>query len=188
MRRESPFTRVAKTINRKEKITRRLSFLMRMELLIPWDEIIHCISPFYPSGRRGRPPIELGKMIRMYFLQRWYEFADEALEDAIYDSAAMQQFIGINVERENIPDATTLLKFRRLLNESGMTEEINALAQSSVARAGLHLRLGTVVEAMAVPVHKSSRDAAHPITSLMNGRASDPLWDFAFHATRNQVV
>ncbi|HDR9880349.1 TPA: transposase [Burkholderia cenocepacia] len=173
-----------KKANRKNKTTRRMAFLMKMDNLIPWDQLADFISPIYPSGKRGRPPIELRKMIRMYFLQRWYELADEALEDAIHDSTAMQQFIGIDIAFENIPDATTLLKFRRLLNDAGLTEEINELVVESVARAGFNIRSGTVSEASAVPVHKPLRDFRYSWNSSDHDRNTDPLWNFAFHTSR----
>src|ERR1039458_9706923 len=99
----------------KKKVTRREKFLTRMEALIPWAKLLAVIEPFYPKGQRGRPPIGLERMLRVYFLQQWYGLADEVLEDALYDSQAMQGFARIDLAAEGVPDATTLLKFRRLL-------------------------------------------------------------------------
>src|ERR1700727_1920566 len=101
----------------KKKITRREKFLGEMEVLVPWARLIGVVEPHYPSGKRGRPPVGLERMLRIYFLQQWYGLADEALEDAIYDSQAMRIFVGVDLSTEAVPDATTVLKFRRLLEE-----------------------------------------------------------------------
>src|SRR5271170_670320 len=108
----------------KKKITRREKFLGRMEEIIPWAALLAVLEPFYPKGKRGRPPIGLERMLRVYFLQQWYGLADEALEDAIYDSQAMRIFVGIDLSVEAVPDATTLLKFRRLLEKHSLTKRI----------------------------------------------------------------
>jgi IS5 family transposase len=99
----------------KKKRTRREKFLADMERVVPWSRLVAVIEPLYPtSGRVGRQPMGVSKMLRMYLLQQWYGLADEALEDSIYDSQALRDFVGIDLSRESVPDATTLLKFRRL--------------------------------------------------------------------------
>ena len=108
----------------KKKVTRRERFLAQMDALVPWQRLIDALSPSYfpnSAGKRGRPPIGLERMLRIYFLQQWYALADEALEDAIYDSQAMRDFVGIDLAIESVPDATTLLRFRHLL-EQGLGE------------------------------------------------------------------
>ena len=87
----------------KKKITRREKFLARMETLIPWSQLLAVIEPCYPKGERGRPPIGLERMLRVYFLQQWYALADEALEDALYDSQALQGFARIDLHAEGVP-------------------------------------------------------------------------------------
>ena len=91
----------------KKKVTRRERFLGEMEGLVPWPRLVTVIEPYYPKGERGRPPIGIERMLRIYFLQQWYALADEALEDAIYDSQAMRTFAGIDLSVEAVPDATT---------------------------------------------------------------------------------
>ena len=109
----------------KKKRTRREKFLAEMERIVPWSRLIAVIEPMYPkSGRVGRPPIGVAKMLRMYCLQQWYGLADEALEDALYDSQALRDFVGIDLSRESVPDATTLLKFRRLLVDHDLTAKL----------------------------------------------------------------
>ena len=107
----------------KKKVTRRERFLAQMEVLVPWQRLIDALSPSYfpnAAGKRGRPPIGLERMLRIYFLQQWYALADEALEDAIYDSQAMRDFVAI----ESVPDATTLPCFRHLLEKHALTQRI----------------------------------------------------------------
>jgi IS5 family transposase len=99
--------------------------------MVPWQRLVALIEAHYPKGKKGRPPKGIERMLRVYFLQQWYGLADEALEDAIYDSQAMRLFVGVVLGSEGIPDATTLLKFRHLLERHHLTrgifEEINAV-------------------------------------------------------------
>ena len=95
-----------------------------MEEIIPWDEWVEFVKPYYPSGKRGRPTKGIEKMLRMYLLQVWFNLSDEGVEDAIYDSYAFRKFMGINFNEEQVPDATTLLKFRHLLKENHLGEQM----------------------------------------------------------------
>src|SRR3954469_11991728 len=105
----------------KKKQTRRDRFLAQMEQVVPWARLVRWLQPLHPKGERGRPPIGLERMLRVYFLQQWYGLADEALEDALYDSQALRCFAGIDLNRDPVPDATTLLKFRRWLERHELT-------------------------------------------------------------------
>lgn len=96
----------------RKKKTRREEFLEIMDEIIPWDEWVGVIEPYYPKGKRGRPPMGIEKMLRMYLLQIWFNLSDPATEDAIYDSYAMRKFTGIDFMAEAVPDETTLCKFR----------------------------------------------------------------------------
>lgn len=116
----------------KKKTTRRERFLGPMEAVVPWGRLVELIVPHYPAGQRGRPPIGLERMLRIYFLQQWDGLADEALEDALDDSQALRTFAGIDLGHEAVPDATTLLKFRHLL-------EAHALTQAIFEAVGAHL-------------------------------------------------
>src|SRR6185503_13440817 len=122
----------------KKRRTRREKFLGEMDKVVPWARLQALIEPYYPrSGKVGRPPIGIPRMLRMYFLQQWYTLADEALEDALYDSQAMRDFVGIDLAREQVPDATTLLKFRRLLEQHDLTAAILAEVNAHLSERGL---------------------------------------------------
>ena len=127
----------------KQKVTRRERFLSEMEAAVPWARLVALIEPFYPKGERGRPPLGLERMLRVYFLQQWYALADEALEDALYDRRAMGAFVGGEV----VPDATTLLKFRHLLEAHDLTRRLFAEINAVLAERGAFLREGTIVDA-----------------------------------------
>ena len=128
---------------------------------MPWARLIAVIEPLYPtSGRVGSQPMGVPKMLRMYLLQQWYGLADEALEDAIYDSQALRGFVAIDLSRESVPDATTLLKFRRLLLAGdltkGMFDEINA----HLHQQGLLMRVSTIVDATIIAAPCSTKNAS----------------------------
>ena len=142
--------------NRKRK-TKREEFLEIMDEIIPWDEWVGVIVPYYPGGKRGRPPKGIEKMLRMYLLQIWFNLSDEGTEDAIYDSYAMRKFVGINFLEENVPDATTLLKFRRLLEQHGLNKVFFDAINRVMVETGHMLKGGTVVDAtMTYRLHQSS--------------------------------
>jgi transposase, IS5 family len=95
--------------------TRRDMFLKTMNKIVPWQELCSVVEPYYPKGEGGRPPIRLERMMRMLFVQHWFNLADEACEEALYDSASLRSFVGIDLGRERVPDGATLLRIRRLL-------------------------------------------------------------------------
>jgi transposase, IS5 family len=150
----------------KKKRTRREKFLGEMERIVPWMRLIGVIEPLYPtSGRVGRQPIGVAKMLRMYCLQQWYGLADEALEDALYDSQALRDFVGIDLSRESVPDATTLLKFRRLLQDNELTRALFDEINAHLGQQGLLMRAGTIVDATII---------AAPSSTKNEGKARDP--------------
>ena len=146
----------------KKRVTRREKFLGEMEQVVPWSRLLAALEPHYPKGTRGRPPIGLERMLRLYYVQQWYALSDEGLEDAVSDSAAIRQFVGIDLGHEEAPDATTVLKFRRLLEAHKLTavllEEINA----HLRERGLTMREGTMVDATLInaPTSTKNRDKA----------------------------
>lgn len=168
---------------RKKKRTRREVFLEKMEQVVPWSRLAEVIEPHYPkSGRRGRPPLGLERMLRMYFVQQWYGLADEAVEDAIYDSQALRNFMGIDLSRESVPDATTLMGFRHLIEAhdlaQGMLVEVNAM----LIERGLLMSKGTLVDATLIAAPSSTKNREHARDPEMHQTKKGNQWHFGLKA------
>ena len=166
----------------KKKITRREKFLTRMEAVIPWPKLLAVSEPFYPKGERGRPPIGLERMLRVYFLQQWYGLADEALEEALYDSQAMQGFARIDLAAEGVPDATTLLKFRRLLETHDLCKGLFTAINRDLAARGLLLRAGTLVDATLIAAPPSTKNQKKERDPEMHQTRKGNQWYFGMKA------
>ena len=166
----------------KKKTTRREKFLARMEEVIPWVKLLAVIEPHYPKGERGRPPIGLERMLRVYFLQQWYGLADEALEDALYDSQALRGFARINLADEGVPDATTLLKFRRLLETHALCQGLFTAINADLATRGLLLREGTLVDATLIAAPSSTKNQAKKRDPEMHQTKKGNQWYFGMKA------
>ena len=124
---------MANGFERYRKKTRRAEFLEEMEQVVPWEKLCALIEPHYPKAGNGRPPVGVERMLRMYFLQQWFNLSDPAVEEALYDSVVMREFVGIDLGREPVPDETTVCKFRHLLEEHGLGGEM-------LEAVNLHLR------------------------------------------------
>ncbi len=166
----------------KKKTTRREKFLAEMERVVPWARLVAVIAPHYPSGRRGRPPIGIERMLRIYFLQQWYALADEALEDAIYDSQAMRLFAGIDLSVESVPDATTLLKFRHLLEQHQLTGQIFAEVGALLCERQLLMKEGTIVDATIIAAPPSTKNAKKERDPEMHQTKKGNQWHFGLKA------
>jgi IS5 family transposase len=167
----------------KKKRTRREKFLAEMERIVPWARLIAVIEPLYPtSGRVGRQPIGVAKMLRMYCLQQWYGLADEALEDALYDSQALRDFVGIDLSRESVPDATTLLKFRRLLLDNDLTRALFDEINAHLAQQGLLMRAGTIVDATIIAAPSSTKNEDKARDPEMHQTKKGNQWHFGMKA------
>lgn len=166
----------------KKKVTRKEKFLAAMEAVVPWERLVRVIEPVYPKGERGRPPIGLERMLRIYFLQNWYGLSDEALEDALYDSAAMRTFAGIDLGAESVPDATTLLKFRRLLEENELTKGMFEEVAGLLAEKKLMMREGTMVDATIIAAPSSTKNASKERDPEMHQTRKGNQWYFGMKA------
>ena len=145
----------------KRKTTRRDRFLGEMERVVPWAMLLEVLAPDdYPKAGTGagRPPVGLERMLRMVFLQQWFGLADEALEDATYDSQAFRTFLGIDLGRESVPAATTLLRFRRLLEDNGLTGRLFETVKDLLRSRGLLLEKGTLVDATLIAAPSSTKN------------------------------
>lgn len=143
--------------NRKKK-TRREEFLEMMDEIIPWDEWVSIVVPYYPSGKRGRPTRGIETMLRMYFLQNWFNLSDEGIEDAIYDSYAFRKFMKIDFFKEQVPDATTLCKFRKLLVDHGIQKLYFKAISDFLHEHGYMLKGGTIVDATIIEASPSTKN------------------------------
>ena len=167
----------------KKKLTRRDRFLAEIEAVTPWAALEAEIAPFYPKDEgRGWPPIGLHRMLRMYIAQQCFGLSDEGIEDALYDSQAIRRFVGIDLARENAPDATTLLKFRRLLETNGLTRKVFEAINAHLAERGLILREGTIVDATFIAAPPSTKNKAKARDPEMHQAKKGNNWHFGMKA------
>ena len=166
----------------KKKLTRRDRFLAEIEAVTPWEELVAVIEPHYPKGGRGRPPIGVERMLRMYVAQNCFGLSDEGIEDALYDSQAIRRFVGIDLAREAAPDATTLLKFRRLLEEKNLTAAIFEAINAHLADRGLLMRQGTIVDATLIAAPSSTKNTTGERDPEMHQTKKGNQWHFGMKA------
>lgn len=145
---------------RFRKPTRREQFLADMDdKIIPWRELCKVIKPFYPKAKgAGRPPVGLERMLRIHFLQHWFNLPDPAVEEAMYDSRAMRRFVGIDLGREPAPDETTVCKFRHLLEAHNLGDQLFALINEYLQENGLKVSTCTIVDATIIDAPSSTKN------------------------------
>ncbi len=167
----------------KKKQTRRDRFLAQIEAVTPWEILDKTIAPFYPNrGGRGRLPMGLGRMLRMYVAQPCFGLSDEGIEDALYDNQAIRRFVGIDLGRESAPNATTLLNFRHLLTKYQRTESIFNAINGHLAEKGLFLREGTMVDATLIAAPPSTKNEAGKRDPDMHQSKKGNPWYFGMKA------
>jgi len=162
----------------KKKQTRREQFLAEMNAVIPWTELRALIAPHYPTGAGGRRAMPLDQMLRIYFLQHWYDLSDPAAEDALYDSEAMRRFVGLDLGDDAIPDETTILHFRHLLERHQLTEAMFELVRRLLEQRGLLLKSGTVVDATILHAPSSTKNATDTRDPEMKQGRKGKTWYF----------
>src|SRR6266481_4848001 len=166
----------------KKKITRREKFLGRMEAIIPWPSLLAVLEPFYPKGDRGRPPVGLERMLRIYFLQQWYGLADGAMEDALYDSQALRGFAGIDLTVAAVPDETTVLNFRHWLEQHDLTKVLFDEVGAMLEERGLLMRQGTIVDATIITAPPSTKNKSKARDPEMHQTKKANQWHFGMKA------
>jgi IS5 family transposase len=167
----------------KKRVTRRDRFLDNLESMTPWAQLVAVIEPHYPKGDgRGRPPLGVERMLRMYVAQQCLGLSDEGIEDAIYDSYAVRRFVGIDLSRETAPDATTLLKFRRLLETHDLTRKAFDVINQRLAAQGLLLRKGTIVDATIIAAPPSTKNKSKARDPEMYSTQKGKQWHFGMKA------
>ena len=164
------------------KKTKRALFLEEMEQVVPWAELCALIEPYYPKAGGGRPPVGLERMLRIYFLQQWFNLSDPAVEEALYDSAVMRGFVGIDLGREPVPDESTVCKFRHLLEEhqlgGQMLEAVNLYLQSR----GVRITTGTIVDATIIHAPSSTKNREQQRDPAMHQTKKGNQWYFGMKA------
>jgi len=163
--------------NRKRK-TKREKFLDEMDKIIPWSDWVKIIEPSYYKGKQGRPPRGIELMLRMYLLQIWFKLSDEGVEDAINDSYAMRKFMRINFADSQVPDATTLLHFRHILEKNNITEKLFQDVNNRLEKAGLMMHGGTIVDATIIEAPSSTKNASKKRDEEMHSTKKGSNWHF----------
>jgi len=158
--------------------TKRDAFLATMEQIVPWQDLCAVIEPHYPKAGNGRPPVGLERMLRMYFVQHWFNLADEACEEALLDSTALRRFVGIDLGRERVPDGTTLLKFRRLLEKNKLGEHLFAKVGQLLQTRGMKVGTGTIVDATIIGAPSSTKNADKARDPEMHQTRKGQQWYF----------
>jgi transposase, IS5 family len=170
---------------RYRRATKRDVFLATMDEIVPWQALCELIEPHYPKQGNGRPPVGLQRMLRMYFVQHWFNLADEACEEALLDSTALRRFVGIDLGAERVPDGTTLLKFRRRLEDNGLGEQLFATVGQVLQARGLKVGTGTIVDATIIGAPSSTKNADKARDPEMHQTRKGQQWYFGMKQARD---
>ena len=166
----------------KGKITRRERFLGEMNAVIPWSRLLALIEPHYPKAGKGTQPLPMERMLRIYFMQNWFNLSDPAAEDALYDSESMRRFAGIELAEDTIPDESTILRFRHLLEKHALTEQMFAEVRGLLEEKRLLLKSGTIVDATIIAAPPSTKNAEKARDPEMHQARKGREWHFGMKA------
>ena len=178
---------------RYTKKTRRAVFLEEMEQVVPWRELCALIEPHYPQPGNGRPPIGVERMLRIYFLQQWFNLSDPGVEEALYDSVVMRQFVGIDLGREPVPDETTVCKFRHLLEEHNLGRDMLGAVNLHLQEKGVRITTGTIVDATIIHAPSSTKNREQQRDPEMHQTKKGKDWYFGMKAhvgvdSKNKII
>jgi len=178
--RQRTFSSVGFEIHSKQ--TRRQRFLTEMDAIVPWRKLCRLIEPHYPRGNRGRPPIGIDRMLRIYFLQVWFNLSDPGVEDALYDSAAMRGFVDIDLGREPAPDETTICKFRHLIEANGLGEILFEAVNAHLSAKGIKVGTGSIMDATIIAAPSSTKNEDGKRDPEMHQTKKGNQWYFGLKA------
>lgn len=167
---------------RYTKKTRRAMFLEEMEQVVPWAKLCWLVEPHYPKPGNGRRPKELEQMLRIYFLQQWFNLSDPAVEEALYDSLAMRGFVGIDLGREPVPDETTVCRFRHVIERHDLGSRLFEEVHRHLEAKGLKLSKGTIVDATIIAAPSSTKNAEKARDPDMHQTKKGNQWYFGMKA------
>ena len=160
------------------KTTKRSVFLAEMEQVVPWQRLCELIEPVYPKAGNGRPPISLERMLRIYFLQHWFNLSDPGVEEALYDSASLRAFAGVDLGLEPVPDETTVCKFRHLLEAHHLGDQLFGEVNRYLQSRGLKVSTGTIVDATIISAPSSTKNEAKQRDPEMHQTKKGNQWHF----------
>ena len=163
---------------KKGKVTRRERFLGEMNAVVPWKRLLALIEPRYPKAGQGRQPLGLETMLRIYFVQQWFDLSDPGAEDSIYDSESIRRFVGVELSEDRIPDETTILRFRHLLERHNLTEAMFAEIRSLLEEKRLLLKAGTIVDATIIHAPSSTKNQSGRRDPEMKQTRKGNAWYF----------
>ena len=166
----------------KGKITRRERFLAEMDAVIPWSRLLSLIEPHYPKAGNGTQPKPMAQMLRIYFMQNWFNLSDPQAEDSLYDIESMRRFAGIELQGHDIPDESTILRFRHLLEQHQLTERIFAEIRTLLEEKRLLLKSGTIVDATIIAAPPSTKNADGRRDPEMHQTKKGKEWHFGMKA------
>ena len=167
---------------KKPKQTRREKFLGEMEAVVPWEGLLSVIAPYYPKAGNGRRPYELSAMLRIHFMQQWFGYSDAGMEEALHDIPLLRGFAGLDAGLEMLPDETTILNFRHLLERHGLSKRLFAEVTSLLTERGLLLREGTTVDASLIAAPSSTKNRDGKRDSQMSQTRKGNQWYFGMKA------
>ncbi len=166
----------------KRKQTRREVFLAEMDAVIPWARLAALVEPVYPKAGNGRRPYGLETMLRIHFMQQWFALSDPAMEEALYDSMSMRQFSGLSLTRDSLPDETTILNFRHLLERNQLAGRMLAEVNAMLGERGMLLRRGTIVDATIISAPSSTKNSTGKRDPEMRQTKKGNQWHFGMKA------
>ena len=169
-------------LGQSTKRTRRREFLSEMERVVPWTSLVALVSPYLPEGRRGRPPFPVEAMLRIHFMQQWFNLSDPAMEDALHDVPLFREFAGLGGWNDRLPDESTILRFRHVLEQHKLAGEILQTVNELLSAKGLLLKSGTVVDATLIAAPSSTKNASGERDPEMKQSKKGQQWYFGMKA------
>lgn len=169
-------------LGHSNKRTRRREFLGEMEHVVPWAELVALVAPYMPEGRRGRPPFAVEPMLRIHFMQQWFNLSDPAMEDALHDVPLFREFAGLGGWDNRVPDESTILRFRHLLEQHKLAPQILQVVNQLLTAKGLLLKSGTVVDATLIAAPSSTKNASGERDPEMKQSKKGNQWYFGMKA------
>jgi len=160
------------------KRTRRRQFLDEMEAVVPWADLVGLVLPYLPEGRRGRPPFSPETMLRIHFMQQWFALSDPAMEEALHDVPVFREFAGLEGWAERLPDESTILRFRHVLEQHKLAAQILQTVNELLSARGVMLKSGTVVDATLIAAPSSTKNSSGQRDPEMKQSRKGQQWYF----------